>query len=85
MMCTCLRQQETWIQTTRNLFESLISNYANLDLILVLLHLHQKVINLPVFLLTDSFPPPPLHNAWIFQFIVKSFGLCYSLTVSEQF
>ena len=29
-------------------------------------------------------PPPPLHNAWIFQFIVKSFGLCYSLTVSEQ-
>ena len=31
------------------------------------------------------FFPPPLHNAWIFQFIVKSFGLCYSFTVSEQF
>ena len=28
---------------------------------------------------------PPLRNVSIFQFIVLSFGLCYSLTVSEQF
>ena len=41
----------------------------------------------------QSFPPPkcsylilsPLQNVWIFQFIVQSFVLCYSLTVSEQF
>ena len=50
MMCTCLRQQ--------NLLESLISNYAHLDLILELLHLHQKVINLPVFLLTGTIFTP---------------------------
>ena len=48
--------------TTRNLFKSLNSNYAHLDLILVLLHLHQKVINLPVFIDWDYFHTNRLAN-----------------------